>query len=823
MNTTEITLEYDKVLEMLAERAVGELAREACRKLEPSVDQSSLKRMRTETDDAVSVCLRKGTPPFSNIPDNKGILSYAEKGGSLTPGQLKSVAWALGSAKSIRKFLTSDIPEDVAYIRGLADTLVPLEGLERRITDAIVSDTELADGASAELRRLRRAIERQNEKIRGSLARFITGRDYEDILMDKVITMRNGRFVLPVKQEQAARFQGIVHDRSKGGATVFIEPQIIVDMNNGLRELELEEQAEIDRILAEISAEAGMSAEVIRENQEGLVRLDFIFAKANLSLDMKACPVSLSADRMIDIENARNPLIAAGDVVPVSIRFGEEDRLLVITGPNTGGKTVTLKTIGLFLLMAHSGLHVPASRASLPLADCVFADIGDEQSIEQSLSTFSSHMKRIVEILKSASADSVVLLDELGAGTDPMEGAALAIAILETLRARGCLVMATTHYTELKKYAIGTEGVGNASMEFDLATLSPAYRLNMGNPGRSNAFEIASRLGIDKEIVARARDLLDAETLYFDDVMEQIELDRADAAKYLAEAKLSEKEALILLADADSKSEKIERDRDSILTKAKEQAENLLAEVSEEADAVREELKELIREARSRGVADGASNIPAGRPAEAKDAAAGPVDAGDALRRADESRKRLRENANAAKTKKASAGRKKENRLSLPSLASPLAPGDIVALSGSNTTGEVLTMPDERGRVMVRAGSVKLSLPADELVKQDAESKKAGSSGHRYAKIVVSKMGATKPSIDLHGKNLDEAEMMVEKYLDDAILARMHEVVICHGRGSGVLRSGIRKMLKKNKHVAGFRDGGFDEGGDGVTVVTLGN
>ena len=819
-------LEYYKVLDMLAERAVSSLAKEVCRALAPSVDEGTIRKLRAETDDAVSVCLRKGTPSFSDIPDLGNPLSYAEKGGSLMPRQLLTIAGALGSAKRVRGFLTSDMPEGAGAVRRQAEALTALPELERRITDAVLSDTELSDGASPALRGIRRAIEQQNEKIRASLSRFITGRAFEGVLMDKVITMRNGRFVVPVKQEQAGKFPGIVHDRSKGGATVFVEPQIVVDMNNRLRGLELEEEAEVERILAEISAEVGASAEFIRENQALLTRLDFFFAKANLSLDMKACAAQRSEDGVLDIVNGRNPLIEADKVVPVSVRFGGSERILVITGPNTGGKTVTLKTVGLFILMAQAGLHVPASRAALPTVPRVFADIGDEQSIEQSLSTFSSHMKNIVEIARSAEADSAVLLDELGAGTDPAEGAALAIAILETLRMRGCLVMATTHYTELKKYAVSEEGVENASMEFDLATLSPTFRLSMGNPGRSNAFEIASRLGLDSAVVARARRLLDSETIYFDDVIEQIESDRRDAAVHLAEAGRAEEEALAVLSSAEERLKKIEKERAAILGKAHEEAEAMIAEAAEAADIAREELQELIRDARLRGVVDGAAGGQDGK---------GPVDAGEAMRRANESRKRLKSHG-AKKTKGGTgpgggplgpAGTAPLGSAGIlaplgPAAVSvPLAPGDIVALPDTDATGEVLAAPDERGRVVVRAGAVKLTLAADELVKCEAPAKKPGQGKGRYAKIVVAKMDQVSPSIDLHGKNLDEAEMLVEKYLDDAMLARMHEVVLNHGRGSGVLREGIRRMLKGHKHVKKFRNGDFDEGGDGVTVVTL--
>ena len=798
-------LEYYKVLGMLAERAVSDLAKTRCLALEPSGDEKSVIRKRAETDDAVSVCLRKGTPPFINLPDLSDPIAYAEKGGSLMPRQLISVASALGAAKRVRAFLTSDMPDGAKTVKRAADALLPLPELERRITDSITSDYEIADGASPALRKIRRAIEQQNEKIRASLARFINGKDFEDVLMDKVVTMRNGRFVVPVKQEQQGKFPGIVHDRSKGGATVFVEPQLVVDMNNKLREFELEEQAEIERILAEISAEVGAAAESLRENQGLLVLLDFYFAKGNLACDMRACPAEIASYGTIDILQGRNPLIPANTVVPVSLSFGGDERILIITGPNTGGKTVTLKTVGLFVLMAQAGLHVPAARAALPVVKKVFADIGDEQSIEQSLSTFSSHMKNIVEIADEAGMDCIILLDELGAGTDPTEGAALALAVLEALRERGCLVVATTHYTELKKYAISAEGVENASMEFDVETLSPTFRLSMGNPGRSNAFEIASRLGLDSDIVAAARELLDADSISFDDVMEQLEKDRKETIERLEEARRASEEAEELLASAGEKLRKTEKERFAVLARADEEAENIIEEAREEADSVREELRSLIRDARARGVADGVG----------EEDEESPLDAGDVLRRANESRKRLRK----ARVRRSDSSPAKVGLGA--GVLSLLSPGDTVALPGSDSVGEVITQPDDRGRVVVRAGSVKLTLAADELVKAEAPAKKPGQGKGRYAKIVISKMDSISPSIDLHGMNLDEAEMLVEKYLDDALLARMHEVVICHGRGSGVLRDGIRRMLRGHKHVAKYRKGDFDEGGDGVTVVTL--
>ncbi|MDR3304907.1 MAG: Smr/MutS family protein [Clostridiales Family XIII bacterium] len=823
-------LEYYKVLGMLADRTASRLASALASELVPADSAHEIRKRQTETTEAVSVCLRKGTPPFANIADIRENAAYAEKGGGLSMKQLLEVGRALDAAKRVRAHLTSDMPADAYGIRARGAALAVLRPLEDRIAVSIISETEMSDGAGSRLRGLRRAIEAQNEKIRNALGKYITSSAYGDVLMDRLVTMRDGRFVIPVKQEQAGKVPGIVHDRSRGGSTVFIEPQAVVDMNNKLRELQLEEAAEIERILAEISSEVGASSGDLRENQRLLTELDFAFAKANLSLDMKAVPPEVSADGLLDIAEGRNPLIGAASVVPVSIRFGGTApgarRILIITGPNTGGKTVTLKTAGLFLLMAQAGLHVPAARASVPIAGRVFADIGDEQSIEQSLSTFSSHMKNIVEIIREADAGSVVLLDELGAGTDPTEGAALGISILEELRRRGCLVMATTHYTELKKYAIAAEGVQNASMEFDVATLSPTYRLLMGNPGRSNAFEISRKLGLGVSLIERARGYLDAETIAFDDVMAEIEADHIAAARGRAEAERLMDEAAAARQDAEEKIKAALGKREEIIDKAKEKARETIEDAAEYAEVVRAELKEIIKDARTRGVSDGGGNT---------------ANAGDLLRRVDEERKTLREldggyrgsaqgesrKAGAVFGKKARGGEKGASGIGprgQTAGGAALEIGDEVAIAGTELTGEVLTLPDERGKLTVIAGAVKMTLSADAVAGTGRRAvKKAGRGESRYAKIVLSKMDGISASLDLHGKNLDEAEMLVDKYLDDAVLARMHEVSINHGRGEGILRNGVRRLLKGHKHVAKFRSGDFDEGGDGVTIVTLSN
>ena len=823
-------LEFDKITEMLAERATMRLAAEAARALAPSRDLDEINRRQAETAEAVSVCLRKGTPPFSATPEVAPFAAYAAKGGALSMRQLLLVGTALADARRVRAFLSADLPAEVRGLRRVFEGLSVLPALENRIAVSILSESEMADSASPQLRSLRRKIEAQNEKIRERLNRYISAETADDALRERLVTLRNGRFVLPVRQEQTGRFPGIVHGRSKGGATVFIEPQAVVEMNNALRELQADEEAEVERILEEISAEVGAASGELQENQERLAELDYAFAKANLALDMDAHPPELlPAPAEIVIEKGRNPLIPKGTVVPVSIVFGTgEGRVLIITGPNTGGKTVTLKTVGLFLLMAQAGLWVPAAAARLPVVRRVFADIGDEQSIEQSLSTFSAHMTQLVRIVNEAEEEDVVLLDELGAGTDPAEGAALAIALLDTLRTRGCPVLATTHYTELKKYAVAAEGVENASMEFDVETLSPTFRLLMGSPGRSNAFEISEKLGLRPEVIGRARELLDSELVAFDEVVAELERSRDEAGTRLreAEALLSEaKEREEQAAEALRAAEAKTRD---LLAGAEAKAEEILRDANEDAEEIADELKELIREARTRGVTDGASVFGG---AGTADPAAAPLDAGDALRRLDNSRKKLR-SKHAARGATRPQGTKAQTHPSsytasaAPAAAGqPFAPGDFVTIPGGSSTAEVLSAPDERGRVNLLAGGLRMTLPAEILTR--AESPPAGKGrrpsdgGSRYAKIVISKMDRAGASIDLHGKNLDEAELLVDKYLDDASLARMHEVMICHGRGGGILRTGIRKFLKGHPHVAAFRPGHFDEGGDGVTIVTL--
>ncbi|MDR0817394.1 MAG: Smr/MutS family protein [Clostridiales Family XIII bacterium] len=822
-------LEYDKITGLLAERTASALGAEAALALEPVPVYETVRERLAETAQAVLVMMRKGALPLGEFGDIRQPVQYADKGGVLTMAQLLMVSRQMNIARRASAFLRSDVT-DVPVLSNIAVAIESDKYLEERIEAAILSDTDMADTASPELRRIRRNIHIQNDSIRAQLNKMITSASYADLLRDQLITQRDGRWVVPVKQEHAGRVSGIVHDRSKGGATVFIEPQGVVNANNALRQLESDEAAEIERILAELSASVGGIAHSLLLNQELLVALDLIFAKGRLAEDMKATQAVIHEDSMsLLIEQGRHPLIDPEKVVPISLAVGDSYSSLIITGPNTGGKTVTLKTVGLFILMTEAGLFVPAAEAVIPLAKDVFADIGDEQSIEQSLSTFSSHMKNIVEITSGAGRSSVVLLDELGAGTDPAEGAALAISILEELRNCGALVLATTHYTELKKYALSEEGAMNASMEFDVETLSPTYRLRLGTPGRSNAFEISRRLGLDGRIVDRAATYMDSGSITFESVIEEVERDRIAAASEREEAERVRADLEKRRADFQRSKRDFEEKREAMLEKASAGAAEKIEEAEEYADIIKAELKALIE--------------------EAGDAPGGDVNRGDLYRRFDDNRKMLdalkddykspspekNSGKKAAKNKNGRGGGKAEDRQPALMKKDEIKVGDLVQVKDFDAEAEILTLPDDKGDVSVLIGRIKMTVPAKSLRRADAggagargaggspggrtTGRSGGSSGQ--VSIVRTKMNSISSSVDVHGQNLDDASMNVEKYIDDAFLAGLHEVSIIHGRGEGILKTGLRRLLKSNKHVKALRPGDAFEGGDGVTIVTL--
>ena len=684
-------LEYNKILDLLGAEAASSITKKMIGELKPALDVYQIREMLAETTEAVSVIMRKGALPLGTFYDVKDYIWLADKGSTLSMKQLLQVLYNLQVTRNAAAFLKSDLPE-LPIIKGLAEVLSIQKRLEENIDRCIISEDEMADGASPELKNIRRSILRQNEAIRTKMNQILNSADNRTILQDALVTMRQGRYVVPVKQEHKTRFPGIVHDQSSTGATLFIEPQAIVNLNNELREMELAEKIEIERILAELSAEVAAVKDELLNNQDILLKLDFIFAKGKFSVKLKAAEPEINTQGVLRIKDGRHPLIDKNKVVPISIAIGKGYNTLVITGPNTGGKTVTLKTVGLFVLMTQSGLHVPAgSGTEMPVLQKVFADIGDEQSIEQSLSTFSSHMSNIVNIVENSGKDALVLLDELGAGTDPLEGAALAISILEHLYDKSVKTIATTHYTELKKYAIATKGVENASMEFDVETLSPTYRLSIGIPGRSNAFEISQKLGLKPVIIKHARGMLEQGDIEFEDVITTIEKDRKHAEEERDEAIRLNLEMKKQKEHFDKERTKLEEQKEKIISKAKEEARDMIREAKELADQVQKELKELEKY----------------------------KDSKDRNRKYEEIRRNIRETSDKYKDKLVTA----ENPN--PVSADELKIGDRVKVLSLDQKGNVLTLPDDRNELMVQLGLLKVNVSLDNITLiQDGGSKK---------------------------------------------------------------------------------------------------
>ncbi|HVI42175.1 MAG TPA: endonuclease MutS2 [Anaerovoracaceae bacterium] len=780
-------LEYNKILDLLGAEAASSITKKMIGELKPALDVFLIKDMLAETTEAVSVIMRKGALPLGSFYNIKDSIRLADKGSTLSMKQLLEILYNLQVTRNAATFLKSDLPE-LPIIKGLAEVLSIQKRLEENIDRCIISEDEMADAASAELKSVRRNILRQNEAIRAKMNQTLNSSDNRTILQDAIVTMRQGRYVVPVKQEHKAKFAGIVHDQSSTGATLFIEPQAIVNLNNELREMELAEKIEIERILAELSAAVAEVRDELLNNQDILLKLDFIFAKGKFSAKLKSTEPEINTQGILRIKDGRHPLIAKDKVVPISIAIGKGYNTLVITGPNTGGKTVTLKTVGLFVLMTQSGLHIPAgSGTEMPILQKVFADIGDEQSIEQSLSTFSSHMNNIVNIVENSGKDTLVLLDELGAGTDPTEGAALGISILEHLYDKGVKTIATTHYTELKKYAIATKGVENASMEFDVETLSPTYRLSIGIPGRSNAFEISQKLGLKPIIIKHAKGMLEKGDIEFEDVITTIEKDRKTAEEERDEAILLNLEMKKQKEQFDKERVKLEEQKEKIISKAKEEARNMIKEAKEFADQVQKELRELENYQNS----------------------------GDRNRKFEEVRKKIRSTSDQYREKIITA----ENPN--PVSADELKIGDRVKVISLDQKGNVLTLPDDRNELMIQVGLMKISVSLDNISKiQDGNGKKESKTS-RYGSLYRSKLQNITTSINVRGSLLDDALMDVDKYLDDAYIAGLKEITIIHGRGEGVLREGLQQMLKSHKHVSKFRKGAYNEGGDGVTVVEL--
>lgn len=782
------TLEYNKIIELLVQQATSEPAKKELSKLKPMTNRGDILDGLAETSEAVDVIVRKGSLPLGQIYDIEDHLYFVKKGGTLTMRQLLHILYNMKVTSNVITFLKSDLPQ-LPILDGIREILVTFPRLIEKIDMSIISEDEMSDNASSELKNIRRAMARQNDAIKNRLNHILNSQDNRTYLQDAIVTMRDGRYVIPVKAEHRGKFPGIVHDQSQTGATIFIEPQVIVNLNNELRELELAEKAEIERILAELSSNVCEHFHDLINNQKLLVTLDKIFAKAKLSVKMKAeCPVIADGGEL-ELKEARHPLIQSKKVVPINVSVGGDYTTLVVTGPNTGGKTVTLKTTGLLVLMAQSGLHIPAASTSrIPIFEQVFADIGDEQSIEQSLSTFSSHMRNIVEILYKVDNKSLVLVDELGAGTDPTEGAALAIAILENLKSWGAYTIATTHYNEIKKYALSTEGVENGSMEFDIETLSPTYRLFIGIPGKSNAFEISRKLGLDEELIDRAQTLLERGDIEFEDVLDSIEKDKRRAEAERDEAIRLNLEMKKQQEDLEKRQAKLEEQERDIIAKAKEEARDILKEARETANDVSKELRRLSK-----------------------------LDSlGERNKRFDKSRKKLKD----AEDKVAEKLIRRVNQQ--PVSASELKVGDKVRVLTLDQAGEVLSLPDEKGDLTVKIGIMKANINLKDLMVLESEPKeKPQNKGSRYGSLYKAKAQSISVSINVQGKNLDDAEYEVDKYLDDAYMAGLREVTVIHGRGEGILKDGLRQLFRRHKHVASYRKGRYNEGGEGVTIVTL--
>ncbi len=763
------------------------MAKKILRSIKPMTCAAEICDAISETTEAQTVIIKKGMVPLGQIYDISGSLSFARKGGSLNMKQLLQVLYNLKVASNVITFLKSDLPE-LPIIDSIREVLVTFPRLAENIDRCILSEDEMADNASSELKNIRRSITRQNDAIKNRINNILNSADNRTYLRDSIVTIRDGRYVIPVKAEHRGRFQGIIHDQSSTGATLFIEPQVIVNMNNELRELELAEKVEVERILLELSSAVAEHFHEIMNNQKLLIDLDVIFAKGKLSMLMGGEAPEIAEDGLLNLKSARHPLIDKKKVIPIDVKLGDDYKTLVVTGPNTGGKTVTLKTVGLLVLMAQSGLHIPAAMTSrIPVFERVFADIGDEQSIEQSLSTFSSHMKNIVYILGEVNNSSLVLLDELGAGTDPTEGAALAISILENLKNWGACTIATTHYNELKKYALSTDGVENGSMEFNINTLSPTYRLMTGIPGKSNAFEISRKLGLSEELINRASELLERKDIEFEDVIQSIEKDKKRAEEERDEAIMLNISMKKQKEELEKQAVRIKEQERDIIQKAKEEARSILKEAKDTAGDVSKELRRLSK-----------------------------IDSlGERNRRFDETKKRLKE----AEDKFAERMVRRVNQS--PVNVDKLKVGDKVRVLTLDQAGEILSLPDSKGDLVVKIGIMKVNINVDDLMFLENDTKKEDKEKGRYGSLYKSKAQSISVSVNVQGENLDDAVMDVDKYLDDAFMAGLKEVTVIHGRGEGILKEGLRKLFRRHKHVASYRKGGYNEGGDGVTIVTL--
>ena len=777
------TLEFDKIIDMLVEEADSALGKDSAKRLRPLSDQNEITALQAETTHALTRIFHHGPLSFHGLTDIRPGLVPLSKGGTLGTGELLRIGALLDVAERAVKYEDKD--EETDFLSGRFSGLQTFPEILREIRRCILSEEEISDDASSELRRIRRTIKNTNDKVREQLNATVNSSS--EMLRDNLVTMRNGRYCLPVKQEYKSSFQGMIHDQSATGSTFFIEPMAIVKLNNELAELAMKEQEEIEKILASISSLCAPEAEGLERNVILLAELDFIFAKAKLSKKMQGSEPDFS-ENYIEIKKGRHPLIPRDRVVPIDVKLGQDYRLLIITGPNTGGKTVSLKTVGLFTLMGQAGLHIPAFDGShLRVFEEVYADIGDEQSIEQSLSTFSSHMTNTISILKRANKNTLALFDELGAGTDPVEGAALAISILDNLLNRQVTAMATTHYSELKVYALSTEQVENASCEFDVESLQPTYRLLIGVPGESNAFAISSKLGLPKEIIDKANSLVDEDARSFEDVVTGLEQTRKELEAEQQKAEFYREEIERQKRKLEEKNERIDKAKDKILRRANEEANEILQNAKNIADESIRKYNKWME--------------------------------GGAIKDMEKQRSSIREELRRT-GEKLDSGKKKRRNTNAPD---KLSIGDLVMVHSLGVKGTVSTLPNNKGKLFVQMGILRSEVDIKDLELLEEETlqirKEKIRERSNTGKIKMSKSMNVSSSINLIGKTVDEAIALLDKYLDDAYLARLHQVTIIHGVGTGALKNAVQTHCKKTNYIQSYRMGEFGEGGYGVTVV----
>lgn len=779
-------LEYNKIIERLTDKATSEQGRKLTAALEPMTDLEAIRKAQTETADALGYLLRKGSTSFGGNKDLGMCIRSLEIGSTLSIAELLRIAAFLENVNRIKSYgrkEREDTPAD--SLDEYFESLEPLTPLSNEIRRCILSEEEIADDASPALKKIRRSMAIANDRIHSQLASMISG-SCRTYLQDAVVTMRNNRYCIPVKSEYKGQVQGMVHDQSSTGSTFFIEPAAVVNLNNELRELEIKEQEEIAVILADLSAQAGAYTELLTGNQKAMTALDFIFAKAALALEQNAAMPVFNTEHQIRIRQGRHPLLDKKRVVPIDIQLGIDFDLLVITGPNTGGKTVSLKTVGLLTLMGQAGLHIPAlDRSELSIFEEVYADIGDEQSIEQSLSTFSSHMTNIVSILQQADGGSLCLFDELGAGTDPTEGAALAISVLDHLHGRGIRTMATTHYSELKVYALSTPFVENASCEFSVETLRPTYRLLIGIPGKSNAFAISSKLGLPDHIIEDAKRHITEDKESFEDLLANLENSRVTIEKERLEIAGYKEEVKALKQKLEAKQEKIDQAKEKILRQANEEAREILRNAKELAD-------ETIRVFQK-------------------------AEAGISIKDLEKSRQKVRDKISEKNEKLTLKNDKPTHKVLKPT---QIKPGDSVKVVSMGLKGTVSSLPDKNGNLFVQCGIIRSKVSLNDLVLIEEETINTGKMQRSSSgKLKMSKSYSISTEINLLGRTVDEALSELDKYLDDAYLAHLPSVRVVHGKGTGALRNAVHNYLRKNRVVKSYRLGEYGEGDAGVTIV----